>query len=76
MQDADKKRANAVRFGLMTIPPIAWGVAFSYLFLIANGFRLDWISEALIPSLIDAVVVGIVCVLVWFAYERVILKTT
>jgi|GEM_PF-2898162 hypothetical protein len=73
MQDADKKRANIMRFGLMAIPPIAWGVAFSYLFLIANGFRMDWITEALIPSLVDAVVVGIVCVIVWFVYERVVL---
>lgn len=76
MQDADKKRANLMRFGLMAIPPVAWGVAFSYLFLVANGFRLDWISEALIPSLVDAIVVGIVCAIVWMVYERVVVKAT
>ena len=75
MQNTDTKRVNIVRFGLMTIPAIAWAVAFSYLFLIANGFRLDWISEALIPSLIYAVVVGIVCVVVWYAYKMIVLKT-
>ena len=76
MQEVSKKRANTVRFGLMAIPPIAWAVAFSYLFLVANGFRMDWISEALVPSLVDAVVVAVVCVIVWFFYDRVVLKQT
>jgi hypothetical protein len=75
VQDTDTKRANIMRFGLMSIPPVAWAVAFGYLFLIANGFRLDWISEALIPSLIYAVVVGIVCVVVWYAYKMIVLKS-
>jgi hypothetical protein len=76
MQEADKKRANTMRFGLLAIPPVAWGVAFSYLFLVANGFRMDWVTEALIPRLVDTIVVGILCVIVWFAYERVVLKAT
>ena len=76
MQEADKKRANTVRFGLMAIPPIAWGIAFSYLFVVANGFRMDWIGEALVPSLVDTVVVAIVCAIVWFFYVRVVLKVT
>lgn len=74
MQDADKKRANVVRFGLMVIPPLAWAITFSYLFLIARGLYVDWIGAALIPSLINAVVVAVVCVVVWFAYLRLVLK--
>ena len=67
---------NIVRFGLMAIPPIAWAVAFAPLFLIANGFRMDWITNALIPSLIEAIVVAVVCVIVWYAYKQVILPRT
>lgn len=74
MQEADKKRANTMRFALMAIPPLAWAISFSYLFLIANGFRLDWVQQALVPSLIQAAVVGIVCIIVWLAYERFLLK--
>ena len=74
MQESDKKRANTVRFGLMAIPPVAWAISFSYLFLIANGFRMDWVQAALVPSLIQGAVVGIVCILVWLAYERFMLK--
>ena len=76
MQDAEKRRMNIVRFGLMAIPPIAWAVAFAPLFLIANGFRMDWITNALIPSLIEAIVVAVVCVIVWYAYKQVILPRT
>ena len=76
VQDAEKRRMNIVRFGLMAIPPIAWAVAFAPLFLIANGFRMDWITTALIPSLIEAIVVAVVCVIVWYAYKQVILPRT
>ena len=76
MQDAEKRRMNIVRFGLMAIPPIAWAVAFAPLFLIANGFQMDWITNALIPSLIEAIVVAVVCVIVWYAYKQVILPRT
>lgn len=74
MQDTEKRRMNVLRFGLMVIPPVAWAVAFAYPFLIANAFGQDWIGLALIPSLVVAVVVGIVCAAVWFAYKRLVFK--
>lgn len=60
----------------MAIPPVAWAVAFAPLFLLANGLGMDWIGIALIPSLIEAIVVAIVCVIVWYGYKRVILPRT
>jgi hypothetical protein len=73
MNTNEQHRAKILRFGLMAIPPIAWGVAFAPLFLLSNGLHLDWITLALIPSLIEAAVVGVVCYIVWFAYKRLIL---
>ncbi len=70
MLDTPKKRANLFRFGLMALPPIAWGVTFAYLFLIANGLRVDWVSAALVPSLMNAIVVGLLCFVVWYGYQK------
>lgn len=70
----EQKRANILRFGLMTIPPVAWAVSFSIPFMMANGAGQDWVSLALIPSLVTAVVVGVICVIVWFAYTRYVLR--
>ncbi len=73
IESREERRANIFRFGLLSIPPIAWAVAFAPLFLLSNGLHLDWISIALVPSLVEALVVGIVCYGVWFAYTRLVL---
>ncbi len=70
MQDSDTKRNNIVRYGLMAIPPLAWAVGFAPLFMISNGAKMDWVTDALVPSLIEAVVVGVVCTVVWYSYKR------
>jgi hypothetical protein len=75
MKEADVKKANIVRYGLMAIPPVAWVVAFAPLFLISNGARQDWVSAALVPSLIEAAAVGVVCTVVWYAYKRIESRT-
>ena len=72
-QDMEQRRMNIVRFGMMAIPPVAWAVAFAPLFLISNGFRMDWISTALIPSFIEAVAVAVVCFIIWYAYRQFVL---
>lgn len=77
---SEQRRANIMRFGLMAIPPIAWAVTFAPLFLVSNGFygigSGYWIGDALIPSLIVVVVVAAVCIGVWFAYKRLVLRST
>lgn len=70
MKDSEMKKNKIVRYGLMVIPPIAWVVGFAPLFIISNGAKQDWVGDALIPSLIEAVVVGAVCIIVWSAYRR------
>ena len=65
---------NIVRFGLMCIPPVAWAVAFSPLFMLSYGMGLDWINLALIPSMLEAAVVGVVCYIVWYAYKRLVIQ--
>ncbi len=72
-QDLDKRRLNIVRYGLMVIPPVAWAVAFAPLFMLTNGLGMNWINDALIPSLIEAIVVAVVCVAVYYIYKRAIL---
>ncbi len=72
-QDLDKRRLNIVRYGLMVIPPVAWAVAFAPLFMLTNGLGMNWINDALIPSLIETIVVAVVCVAVYYIYKRAIL---
>jgi uncharacterized membrane protein len=69
-----KRRLNILRFGLMAIPPIAWAVAFAPLFMLTYSTELDWITSALIPSLIEAIIVGVVCFVIWYLYKRFALK--
>ncbi len=72
--DPNQRKLNMVRYGMMVIPVVAWVVAFAYPFLVSNAFQQDWISAALIPSLIIAVVVGVICFAVFWAYKRFVLK--
>ncbi len=72
-QDVDKRRLNIVRYGLMVIPVVAWVVAFAPLFMLSNGLGMNWISDALIPSLIEALVVAVICAAVYYLYKRAIL---
>ncbi|MBI3538373.1 MAG: hypothetical protein HY070_12565 [Chloroflexi bacterium] len=75
MQDANKRRENIVRFGLFAIPPVAWAIAFAPLYLLTRSFpNLNWISDALVPSLIEAVIVGAVCAAVWSGYKKYVVK--
>ena len=70
IDSSEERRSNVLRFGLLAIPPVAWAVAFAPLFLVSNGFRMDWVDMALIPSLVEAFVVGMICYAVWLAYDR------
>lgn len=74
LSDEQRKRLNLMRYGMMVIPVVAWGIAFSYPFLIVNAFNQDWISTVLIPSLVVAAVTGVICVAVFWAYKRFVLK--
>lgn len=74
MTAEQRKRLNLFRYGMMVIPVVAWVVAFAYPFLFANAFNQNWISAALIPSLIIAAVVGVICFAVYWAYKKFVLK--
>lgn len=74
LSDEQRKRLNLMRYGMMVIPVVAWVIAFSYPFLIVNAFNQDWISTVLIPSLVVAAVTGVICVAVFWAYKRFVLK--
>ncbi|MBI4673754.1 MAG: hypothetical protein HY741_19070 [Chloroflexi bacterium] len=74
VSDAQRKRLNLLRYGMMVIPVVAWVVAFSYPFLLANAFGQDGIATALISSLVIAVVTGVICFAVYWAYKRFVLK--
>jgi hypothetical protein len=72
--DPKQRRLNIVRYGLMVIPVVAWMIAFAPVFLASNGLGQNWISDALIPSLITAAIVGVVCAGVYYAYKRFVLN--
>ena len=72
--DPKQHSLNLVRYGLMVIPVVAWVVAFAPMFMLSNGLGLNWVSDALIPSLITAAIVGAICAVVYFVYKRMVLK--
>ena len=74
MQESERRKLNIVRYGLMAIPPVAWTVAFAPLYMFSHTAQMDWVADAFIPSLIEAVVVGAVCAVVWFAYKKAAMK--
>jgi len=76
LNEAARRRLNIVRFGLMAIPPIAWAISFSLPFIVARGLGANWISIALIPSLIQTAIVAVICVIVWFVYKSLVIRGT
>ncbi len=68
---AELRNRNIVRYGLMLIPPIAWVIAFAPLFLVSYGLRQNWAADALVPSLLEAAIVGLICIMVWQLYQKV-----
>lgn len=74
LDEAVRRRLNIVRFGLMAIPPIAWAISFSLPFIVARGLGANWISLALIPSLIQTAIVAAICVITWFVYKSVVTR--
>jgi hypothetical protein len=74
LDEAVRRRLNIVRFGLMAIPPIAWAISFSLPFIVARGLGANWISKALIPSLIQTAIVAAICVIVWFVYKSLVIR--
>ncbi len=72
--DPKVRRLNLVRYGLMVIPIVAWMIAFAPVFLASNGMGQNWISDALIPSLITAAIVAVICAAVYYGYKRFVLN--
>ncbi|MGQ9516105.1 MAG: hypothetical protein ACUVT1_02445 [Anaerolineae bacterium] len=74
MDESVRRRLNVVRFGLMAIPPVAWAISFSLPFIVARGLGTNWVSLALIPSLIQTAIVAVICVIVWFVYKGLVTR--
>ncbi len=77
MQDAEKRRMNILGYGLKVVPVVAWVLTFVPLYyatLADTRGRVNWFSDALLPSLLVAVGVGVVCYAVWYGYKQFVLK--
>ena len=74
LTEAQRKQMNLLRYALMVIPVVAWVVYFAPIFLVSNAFAQNWFMDALVPSLIVAVVVGVICFGIFWAYKRYVLK--
>ena len=69
MDEKNLRKLRLVRFGLTLIPLVACAMVFMPLYLISASARLDWVQIALIPSIGEAAVVGVVCALIYFLYK-------
>ena len=74
----EEKKLNVVTFWLFVVTIFSWVLPFTILFVIGLVQQSLGIgsafSTALIPSLMTLVVSAILCVIVYFAYKKVVLK--
>jgi hypothetical protein len=75
-EDLEKRKLNVVRFGLLVIPLVAWALSFSLPFVVTPAGGPGWlaagVSAALLPSLIVLVVTGIISIVVYQVYKRLV----
>jgi hypothetical protein len=77
-QTDEEKRLSVVVFWLFVVAVFSWVLPFTVLFLVgmvqqslgAGGA----FSTALVPSLLTFAVSAVLCVIVYFAYKKLILK--
>ena len=74
----EEKKLNVVTFWLFVVTIFSWVLPFTVLFVIGLVQQSLGIgsafSTALIPSLMTLVVSAVLCVIVYFAYKKVVLK--
>ncbi len=74
----EQKKMNVVTFWLFVVAVFSWVIPFTVLFVLglmsqAAGGRSAF-SFAILPSIITLLVTSVLCVLVGFAYRRLVLK--
>ena len=75
--DEKQRRANLFRYGLLLIPPLAFTLAFAVPYMVTRGLGMDLgsiITIAFVPAILWAAGTGLLCMGVWWAYKRYILK--
>jgi hypothetical protein len=59
----------------MIVPPVAWALFFTPLYVVAAYVGMDAIiNVAIIPSIIFLIVVALVCVAAWYGYKQFLVK--
>jgi len=74
----EQKKMNVVTFWLFVVAVFSWVIPFTVLFVLgmmsqAAGGRSAF-SFAILPSIITLAVTAVLCVIVGFAYRRLVLK--
>ncbi len=74
----EEKKLSVLTFWLFVVAVFSWVLPFTVLFLLglvqeAAGAGKAF-STALMPSLVTFVVSAVLCVIVYFAYKKVVLK--
>jgi hypothetical protein len=75
----DDKKLNVVTFWLFVVAVFAWVIPFTVLFVLglmgqAFGGKSAF-SFALLPSIITFAVTAVLCIIVYFAYKRFVVKS-
>jgi hypothetical protein len=75
----DDKKLSVVTFWLFVVAVFAWIIPFTVLFVLglmgqALGGRSAF-SYALLPSLVTFAVTTVLCVIVYFGYKKLVLKS-
>lgn len=74
----EEKRLRVVAFWLFVVAVFSWAVPFAVLFVLGLMGQVagagSAFSVAFVPSLITFLVSAVLCVIVFFAYKKLILK--
>jgi uncharacterized protein with PQ loop repeat len=73
----DERKLSVVTFWLFVVAVFAWVIPFTVLFVLNLTTHAvgGAISAALLPSLLTFAVTAVLCVIVFFAYKKLVLKT-
>ena len=55
--------------GLTLVPWVAWAMGFTPLYLISHTARFNWLQTGFLPSVGEAIVVAVTCVIIYFIYQ-------
>ena len=77
--ELEQRKLNVVKYGLVVITVVATVLTFGFIMFLSSKMELSGelslFGEAIKYSAITLVVVGVVCIIVYFVYKRLLVRS-